>query len=171
MPKASIPEMSDEEEARVQAGIAADPENPEWTDEDFARARPASEVLPPALYAALTRPRGRPKSTVTKVPVKLRLDPDVVEAFRSRGPGWQTQMNDFLATRDTVVELILGYEAAAGEMRKLIALMRKGTSLTSVITKSMESTERQFAMTSDAARDLRGVLKKQAMTHVLQRTP
>jgi len=31
-----------------------DDENPEWTDDDFARARPAREVLPPALYAALT---------------------------------------------------------------------------------------------------------------------
>jgi len=31
-----------------------DDENPEWTEEDFARARPAREVLPPALYAALT---------------------------------------------------------------------------------------------------------------------
>jgi uncharacterized protein (DUF4415 family) len=41
-----VPEISDEEEARIQAGIAADPDNPEWTDEDFANARPFAEVYP-----------------------------------------------------------------------------------------------------------------------------
>ena len=29
----------------------------------------------------------------TKVPVTLRLDREVVEAFRAKGPGWQTRMN------------------------------------------------------------------------------
>ena len=89
-------EISDEEEARIQAGIAADPDNPELTDEQLARMRPASEVLPPALYAALTRPRGRPKAAVTKLPVKLRLDRQAVEAFKATGTGWQTRMNDAL---------------------------------------------------------------------------
>lgn len=35
-----------EEDAAINAGIATDPDNPEWTAEDFARARPASEMLP-----------------------------------------------------------------------------------------------------------------------------
>ena len=30
-----------------------DPENPEWTKEDFARARPAHEVFPPVIYKKL----------------------------------------------------------------------------------------------------------------------
>ena len=30
-------------------------ENPEWTEEDFAKARPASEVLPPEVAALLVR--------------------------------------------------------------------------------------------------------------------
>lgn len=30
-------------------------ENPEWTEEDFANARPASEVLPPHLARQLVR--------------------------------------------------------------------------------------------------------------------
>ncbi|MDR2213045.1 MAG: hypothetical protein LBE21_05400 [Pseudomonadales bacterium] len=42
------------EDAAIQRGIDADPDNPEWTEEDFAKARPARDVLPPALYAALT---------------------------------------------------------------------------------------------------------------------
>src|SRR5688572_23280551 len=44
-------ELSDEEEAEVQAQI--DNENPELTGESFARMRPAREVLPPDLYEKL----------------------------------------------------------------------------------------------------------------------
>lgn len=54
------------EDAEINAGIAADPDNPEWTEDDFARARPASEVLPeifpPEVAAAMLKPRGRPRS-------------------------------------------------------------------------------------------------------------
>jgi hypothetical protein len=32
------------ENAAILRGIAADPDNPEWTPEDFAQARPFSEV-------------------------------------------------------------------------------------------------------------------------------
>lgn len=47
-----------------------DDEKPEWTEEEVARAKPASEVLPSELYAELTkRPRGRPKSETPKVAV------------------------------------------------------------------------------------------------------
>ena len=73
-----------------------DPDNPEWTEEDFARARPIEEVLPPELLAAfpnIARRVGRPPSEAPKVPVKLRLDPDVVAAYKADGPGWQTRMN------------------------------------------------------------------------------
>ena len=37
--------------------------------------------------------RGRPRSPTRKVPLKLRLDPDVVKAFRASGPGWQSRIN------------------------------------------------------------------------------
>jgi uncharacterized protein (DUF4415 family) len=36
---------------------------------------------------------GRPRSATRKIALKLRLDPDVVKAFRDTGPGWQTRMN------------------------------------------------------------------------------
>ena len=73
-------------------------ENPEWTAEDFARARPISEF--PELAAAFTKAkRGRPigsKKPDAKQQVALRLDPEVIERFKAAGPGWQTRMNDAL---------------------------------------------------------------------------
>ena len=95
--KRPVPKLNDEEEDRIQANISADPDNPELTDDELAAMRPASEVLDPALYAALTRPRGRPKSDVVKLAVKLRLDRGTVEAFKATGTGWQTRINDVLA--------------------------------------------------------------------------
>jgi hypothetical protein len=38
--------VSDAEEARIQAGIAADPDNPEWSPRDFRRAKPFVEMFP-----------------------------------------------------------------------------------------------------------------------------
>jgi len=107
---------SAEEEALIQAGIDADADNPEWTQARFARARPAREVLPPAVYAALTdktRPasialvtdaqdrarqkkRGRPLLENPKEPIHIRISPDVLAAFRATGRGWQTRMDAVL---------------------------------------------------------------------------
>ena len=74
-----------------------DSDNPEWTDADFARARPASEVLPELFgtQAAQTmlKPRGRPRSEVVKERITIRLDADVLEAFKATGQGWQTRIN------------------------------------------------------------------------------
>ena len=45
------------------------------------------------------RSRGRPRGSVqavTKEPVKLRLDADVLAALRASGEGWQTRVNDAL---------------------------------------------------------------------------
>ena len=79
---------------------SAPEDNPEWADAEFARARPASDVLPEIFGAKtaekLLRPRGRPKLAHPKQAVKLRIDPDVVEAFKSEGDGWQTRMNEAL---------------------------------------------------------------------------
>ena len=45
-----------------------------------------------ATVTALRRTRG-PNRNPTKEQVAIRLDPDVVRAFRAGGPGWQTRMN------------------------------------------------------------------------------
>ena len=41
------------------------------------------------------RARGLQKKP-TKRLVSLRLDPDIIERFRSTGPGWQARINDTL---------------------------------------------------------------------------
>ncbi len=83
-----------------------DKENPEWTDEDFNRSQPASEVLPnlfgPQVAAEMLKPRGRPKATMAKIHVNIRLDADIVESFKTTGAGWQTRINK--ALRDWLKE-------------------------------------------------------------------
>jgi len=71
-----------------------DDDNPEWTAEDFAKARPASE-LPPHILAAFPRTRG-PQKASTKVPISIRLSPEVIEHFKAGGPGWQSRIDDAL---------------------------------------------------------------------------
>lgn len=96
MTKRKAPPVSDVEEARIQAMIARDPDSPDVTPEETAQAKPASEVLDPALLARLGR-RGRPRSEASKVLVSLRLPPGVVDGYRATGPGWQVRMAEVLA--------------------------------------------------------------------------
>lgn len=69
-----------------------DEENPEWTEEDFKRAKPFS-ALPASLQATLRRaPRGPQKAPV-KERITIRLSPEVVASFRATGEGWQTRLD------------------------------------------------------------------------------
>jgi uncharacterized protein (DUF4415 family) len=71
-----------------------DPENPEWTEADFAAAK-GPEALPPRLLAAFpnTKARGgRPRGSDKQL-VSIRLDKDVVEKLKATGRGWQTRIN------------------------------------------------------------------------------
>lgn len=91
-----VPLISDEEEARIQVMIAADPDAPEATDEQLAQARPFAEALPELAEALRRSAGGRPRSADPKVPVSIRLDRAVVEKFRATGPGWQSRINEAL---------------------------------------------------------------------------
>jgi uncharacterized protein (DUF4415 family) len=66
------------------------------TDDEIARLRPAAEVFAELGIPMPKRP-GRPKSERRKVPVTMRLDPDVLDYFRRQGPGWQSRINEILA--------------------------------------------------------------------------
>jgi len=71
-----------------------DPENPEWTDEDFAAARSAKAAISPVLLGKLGV-RG-PQKAPTKEQINIRLSQNVLEAFRASGAGWQTRIDDAL---------------------------------------------------------------------------
>lgn len=88
--------ISDAEEARIQKMIASDPDAPEATDEQMAGAKPFAEAFPALAENMRRNVGGRPRSANPKVPVSIRLDPDVVAKFKATGPGWQSRMNAVL---------------------------------------------------------------------------
>jgi len=118
MPKLKPDHISptDEEDAAIHAAALADPDNPPLDEAYWRNARPAREVLPPALYAALTdksepvtitlvsdeqdrtrqKRMGRPPSANPKRATTIRLSPDVMDAFRATGKGWQTRIDAVL---------------------------------------------------------------------------
>jgi uncharacterized protein (DUF4415 family) len=90
---------------RIEARMTAlpepdmtDPDNPEWTEEMFARAK-GPESLPPEVLAAFPRTVARLRGAQKK-PVKrrlaLRIDPDVLDHFKASGRGWQSRINQAL---------------------------------------------------------------------------
>ena len=73
-----------------------DADNPEWTEEMFRKARPATEIVP-EIVDAWRRSRGRPPKAVTKQQITLRLSPEVLAFFRKQGRGWQTRVDEVLS--------------------------------------------------------------------------
>jgi len=77
------PEMREFEEAllrSVEQGLAGSVGRVHTPEQILARRAP-----------------GRPVQTVHKAPVTLRLDPDVLAAWRASGKGWQTRAAQALA--------------------------------------------------------------------------
>ena len=72
---------TDEEDAAIKTGIAADPDTHEMTEAEFKQLRPI---------------RGRPAGSGKKVQMTVRFDAEVIDAFKGAGEGWQTRMNDAL---------------------------------------------------------------------------
>ena len=96
-----VPEITPEEEAllaRIEA--EADPDDIFPTEAELA--------------VAARRGRGRPKLANARVHVSLRLDADVLAAFKAQGPGWQTRINEALrlsAQQHQIAEAIkLGFD-------------------------------------------------------------
>jgi uncharacterized protein (DUF4415 family) len=77
-----------------------DDDNPEWTKADFAKATkfpPGIRLkdLKPGELERILGKRG-PQKEATKIPVSIRLSPEVVKHFKSKGPGWQSRIDDAL---------------------------------------------------------------------------
>lgn len=77
----------------TQADMDAVSDNPEWTEEDFAAARPFAEAFPE--LAATMRTRGKQKRP-TKVSTTIRLSPEVIAYFKAGGEGWQSRIDEAL---------------------------------------------------------------------------
>lgn len=79
--------------------LQEDEENPILTKDNFEKAQPAQEVLPKEFFASMKRARGQRgrQKDPTKQQVTLRLDPEIIEYFKSEKPdGWQTRLNQAL---------------------------------------------------------------------------
>jgi uncharacterized protein (DUF4415 family) len=84
--------MKKNSNAKVEPWIEEE-DDPLWTEDHISRA---------AIYVGekLVRPEdgtwtkaGRPHKENPKKLVSLRLDPDVLQAFRATGKGWQSRIN------------------------------------------------------------------------------
>lgn len=79
--------------AEVAAAKAAAPASSTGTEKvNWSKAIVTAGGGVAATIAAIRKTRG-PGKRPAKEQVALRLDPDVLLAFRSTGPGWQTRMN------------------------------------------------------------------------------
>lgn len=79
-------------EAAQDAPIAFDPQTEPYDPND-----PAAVA---AFWSRAMVKRGRPTLAVKRPTLNMRVDAEVLEAFKATGPGWQTRINALL--RDAV---------------------------------------------------------------------
>ena len=74
--------------------LAAVRDSPECTEKDFASERSFAEALPD-LAKSVRKARG-PNKAPTKRLVSIRLSREVIDHFKSQGPGWQSRIDQAL---------------------------------------------------------------------------
>lgn len=75
---------TDEEDAKIREAVASDPDT-------MLLENPDIKLVP--LRKVIKARRGRPVAEITKTRITIRCSPDVVDAFKSTGAGWQTRMD------------------------------------------------------------------------------
>ena len=96
--KNEIIRCTPEEDAIINTQIAADPDDREWTDEDFANALTHKELL--AKYPELAAFEHHKAKEALKPPerekVSVGIDIDIVSHFQKSGEGWEKRLNQVL---------------------------------------------------------------------------
>lgn len=80
------------EETAINVGIGRDPDCPEWTSEDFARARKWMNDNPETVQKFRDSSFDWPAREWAYIPV----DYDILDHFRAAGPGWHERLNETL---------------------------------------------------------------------------
>jgi uncharacterized protein (DUF4415 family) len=75
--------------------VEEDDDNPVWSKADFAKAVPFSG-LPAQERAVLSSRKRGSQLAPKKIPISIRLSPDVLEGLRATGEGWQSRADEAL---------------------------------------------------------------------------
>lgn len=81
-------------EAAQDAPVPFDPSSEPYNPND------SSTVAAYWSKASIRRGRGRPSVAVKRPTLNMRVDAEVLDAFKATGPGWQTRINALL--RDAI---------------------------------------------------------------------
>ncbi|MBT3195682.1 MAG: hypothetical protein HN338_04305 [Candidatus Ruthia sp.] len=69
--------------------------NPQWSDDMFDNATTLDNSNLPDAFKVSAK-RGRPLKEGKKVPISIRLSPEVLSFFKQKGKGWQSRIDDTL---------------------------------------------------------------------------
>ncbi len=104
-------------------------------DDMLKQMQPARDVLPDIL--AGRKPLGRPRKSMPKKLVSLRIDADVLAAYRAIGEGWQTKINETLRNGEVQAQLgKAGFEAKPGSPQDAAAFIAAEAQRWTVIAKA-----------------------------------
>jgi uncharacterized protein (DUF4415 family) len=88
-------EIDDRDDMQMSKADAPDAESPEWTEARIRNGVPFS-ALPDSVKKVISNLKRGPQKAPTKVPVSIRLSPDVVAGLRATGEGWQVRADEAL---------------------------------------------------------------------------